>query len=75
MQEASRALEIGQSVLLPPVLDRMDLLLAALPENPSDFASLTAGQVYTYNGCAPLKKQFNTSTARKSVCKPLFLYV
>ena len=45
MQEASRALEIGQSVLLPPVLDRMDLLLAALPENPSDFASLTAGQV------------------------------
>ncbi|CAI8021126.1 Probable E3 ubiquitin-protein ligase HERC1 [Geodia barretti] len=42
--EASRALEIGQSVLLPPVLDRMDLLLAALPENPSDFASLTAGQ-------------------------------
>ena len=39
------ALEIGQSVLLPPVLDRVDLLLAVLPENPAHIVSLTAGQV------------------------------
>lgn len=45
MQEASKALEIGSSVLLPPVLDRMDILLALLPEEPSQIATLTAGQV------------------------------
>ena len=45
MQEASKALEIGSSVLLPPVLDRMDILLALLPEEPSQITTLTAGQV------------------------------
>ena len=45
LQEASKALEIGQSVLLPPVLDRVELLLTILPEEPSEIASLTAGQV------------------------------
>ena len=45
LQEASKALEIGQSVLLPPVLDRMELILAVLPEDPTQVATLTAGQV------------------------------
>ena len=45
LQEASKALEIGQSVLLPPVLDRVELLLTILPEEPSEIASLTPGQV------------------------------
>ena len=45
LQEASKALEIGSSVLLPPVLDRMDLLLAILPESPPQLTSLSAGQV------------------------------
>ena len=49
LQEASKALEIGQSVLLPPVLDRMELLLAVLPEEPSQITSLTAGQVHKLN--------------------------
>lgn len=44
-QEASKALEIGSSVLLPPVLDRMDILLSILPEEPANIATLTAGQV------------------------------
>lgn len=45
LQEASKALEIGSSVLLPPVLDRMDILLSILPEEPANIATLTAGQV------------------------------
>lgn len=46
MQVASDALEVGSSVLLPPVVDRLDLLLSLLPEQPSLINTLTTGQVY-----------------------------
>jgi hypothetical protein len=45
MQVASDALEVGSSVLLPPVVDRLDLLLSLLPEQPSLINTLTTGQV------------------------------
>ena len=45
-QVASDALEVGSSVLLPPVTDRLDLLLSILPADPTQIASLTTGQVY-----------------------------
>ena len=44
-QVTSEALEVGSSVLLPPILDRLDLLLSILPEVPSLLTSLTTGQV------------------------------
>ena len=48
MQVASDALEVGSSVLLPPVVDRLDLLLSLLPEQPSLISTLTTGQVYVH---------------------------
>lgn len=39
------ALEVGASVLLPPVHERLELLLSILPEDPSSIVGLTAGQV------------------------------
>jgi len=45
MQEASYALDAGASVLLPPVHERLDLLLLVLPEDPSAYMGLTYGQV------------------------------
>ena len=48
MQVASDALEVGSSVLLPPVVDRLDLLLSLLPEQPSLINTLTTGQVHIY---------------------------
>ena len=46
-QVASDALEVGSSVLLPPVVDRLELLLSLLPEEPSLISKLTTGQVRT----------------------------
>ena len=48
MQVASDALEVGSSVLLPPVVDRLDLLLSLLPEQPSLINTLTTGQVHIH---------------------------
>lgn len=48
MQVASDALEVGSSVLLPPVVDRLDLLLSLLPEQPSLINTLTTGQVHVH---------------------------
>lgn len=45
-QEIGIALEIGASVLLPPVHDRIDLLLSILPDDPSSIVTLTTGQVH-----------------------------
>lgn len=45
IQEISLSLEVGSSVLLPPVHQRLDLLLSILPEDPSAIMSLTSGQV------------------------------
>ena len=45
LQVASDALEVGSSVLLPPVVDRLELLLSLLPEHPSLITTLTTGQV------------------------------
>ena len=44
-QETSVALEVGSSVLLPPVQQRLELLLSLLPEDPSSIVGLTSGQV------------------------------
>ena len=46
VQETSKALEVGASVLLPPVHERLDMLLAILPEDPSSIVGLTTGQVH-----------------------------
>ena len=46
-QVTSDSLEVGSSVLLPPVLDRLDLLLSILPEDLALIATLSVGQVST----------------------------
>lgn len=41
----SRILEVGSSILLPPVHGRLELIHSILPEDPLLFADLTIGQV------------------------------
>jgi hypothetical protein len=43
-------LEAGASVLLPPVQERLEMLLSILPEDPSSIVGLTTGQVCTCMG-------------------------
>ncbi len=45
MQVTGEALDVGSSVLLPPVVDRISLLLSLLPLEPSQLSTLSTGQV------------------------------
>ncbi|KAL5481420.1 hypothetical protein EMCRGX_G021569 [Ephydatia muelleri] len=43
-QVTTEALVVGAPILVPPVLERVKLLLDTLPREPSDFSALTSGQ-------------------------------
>ncbi|XP_064390094.1 probable E3 ubiquitin-protein ligase HERC1 isoform X2 [Halichondria panicea] len=43
------ALDVGSSVLLPPVADRVSLLLSLLPHEPSQLSTLSTGQRHQLN--------------------------
>ena len=45
VQVTTEALVVGAPILVPPVLERVKLLLDILPKEPGDFSTLTSGQV------------------------------
>ena len=44
-QAVNEALSVGASLLLPPLLERMEVLHSLLPQTPDGWESLTVGEV------------------------------